>query len=157
MGSFFRQGSQCRAVNFAVFIQRHLVQLHSSIRLHKRRQTFFQRSQQGSFLTAARVKQVEPLAFGIKRAAGTGHSVAAHSGSFNFAKLYAVSHVLDLEIPAANIIQAAAFVVAGQVAGAINTLIPVGVQRILGKGLRCAHRVSIVAEGKRRTGNADLP
>ena len=47
MGSFFRQGSQCRAVNFAVFIQRHLVQLHSSIRLHKRRQTFFQRSQQG--------------------------------------------------------------------------------------------------------------
>ena len=72
MGSFFRQGSQCRAVNFAVFIQRHLVQLHSSIRLHKRRQTFFQRSQQGGFLTAARVKQVEPLAFGIKRAAGTG-------------------------------------------------------------------------------------
>lgn len=61
MGSFFRQGSQCRAVNFAVFIQRHLVQLHSSIRLHKRRQTFFQRSQQGSFLTAARVKQVELL------------------------------------------------------------------------------------------------
>ncbi len=60
--------------------------------------TFFQRSQQGGFLTAARVKQVESLAFGIKRAAGTGHSVAAHSGSFNFAKLYAVSHVLDLEI-----------------------------------------------------------
>ena len=34
----------------SVFIQRHLVQLHSSIRLHKRRQTFFQRSQQGGFV-----------------------------------------------------------------------------------------------------------
>lgn len=80
-----------------------LVQLLNRVGLHKGRQVGFQRGQQGGFLTAAGVEQVQPLLFGVKDAQARLTSSHRMAGGFDLAQLDAVAHMLDLEILAADV------------------------------------------------------